>query len=151
MLASSVIRWSPVPSVVIRLPDFSNRRNLSPARLSTDSTAVATHLVGKTRRSDAVNEVLSHRPRLSSFSSHRSSCLPTSTLMNAPSPASELRCVRARSRVKPHQRVARFLDVCLKRVRCLSVQAIQSQQRLLRGHSTPPLHKTLAKALLNPR
>ena len=52
------------------------------------STAVATHLVSKSRRSDAVSALLSHCSRLSPFSSHMSSCLPTSTLMSAPRPAS---------------------------------------------------------------
>ena len=39
----------------------------------------------------------------------------------------------------------------LKLVRGLFAQVIQSKQRLLRGHPTPPLHKTLAKAPLTPR
>ena len=82
---------SPVPSTVIRIPVFSNRRNLQPARLSTVSTAIATNLKSKTCRLDAVSALLSHRSRLTTFSIHKSSCFLTSTLMNAPRPA-PMRC-----------------------------------------------------------
>lgn len=82
-----LIRGQRVTYAAIRMPVFSNRRNLKPARLSPVSTTVATHLINKTYRSDTVSALRSDRSILSPFSSYRSSYFPTTILMNAPRPA----------------------------------------------------------------
>ena len=114
-------------------------------------TAVTTHLVSKTRRSDSVSALLSHRSRLPPFSSHMSSCLPTSTLMSAPRPTS----VGCSASVHPPglchtSELHSFFMYALNspwsvHASCPTSAAIPPRA------PPPPLHQALPKATLSPR
>lgn len=119
-------------------------------------TAVATHLVSRTRRSDAQPASGSFTvpgcPRSQAIS--RVAFQPITGLDECSKASIDgLQFVRAPSRVNPQQRVAPLLHVCSEHARFLYVRAIRSQQRFLSGLLIliPPSCEALAKAVLSPR
>ena len=113
------------------------------------STAVATHLVSKTRRSDVVSALLSHRSRLSPFFKPYVKLLANLDLDECPKACIDgLQCVRAPFGVMLHQQVALLLHVCFELFRGLSVQVVQRQQRFLRGHPPSAYIRLLRKQRL---